>query len=150
MLDKNGKEIKAGDIVKVSGAYFKKDNGLYFVEQDGTNEAYMSHDEITIYKINRNGKISTGKYNLNFFPLNHYCSDRRKNAEAYEHDKKHCTIEIVDGVDRTEVLERFENEVCQSEESAEWYEIRGYGEDFYINLRKKADYFRRAIANMTA
>lgn len=27
MLDRNGREIKAGDIVKVSGAYFKKDNG---------------------------------------------------------------------------------------------------------------------------
>ena len=31
MLDKNGVEIKTGDIVEISGAYFKNDNGLYFV-----------------------------------------------------------------------------------------------------------------------
>lgn len=32
MFDKNGHEIKTGDIVEITGAYFKNDNGLYFVE----------------------------------------------------------------------------------------------------------------------
>ena len=29
MLDKNGIEIKTGDVVEITGAYFKNDNGLY-------------------------------------------------------------------------------------------------------------------------
>ena len=33
MLDKNGIEIKTGDVVEITGAYFKNDNGLYFVER---------------------------------------------------------------------------------------------------------------------
>ena len=32
MFDKNGHEIKTGDIVEITGAYFKNDNGLYFVD----------------------------------------------------------------------------------------------------------------------
>ena len=30
MTDKNGKEIKTGDIVKIEGGYFKRDNGTFF------------------------------------------------------------------------------------------------------------------------
>lgn len=32
MLDKNGVEICTGQVVKVTGAFFKNDNGLYFVD----------------------------------------------------------------------------------------------------------------------
>ena len=32
MLDKNGIEIKTGDVVEITGAYFKNDNGFYYVE----------------------------------------------------------------------------------------------------------------------
>ena len=31
MFDKNGVEIRTGHIVKVTGAFFKNDNGLYYV-----------------------------------------------------------------------------------------------------------------------
>ena len=30
MRDRNGIEIKSGDVVRISNAYFKNDNGLYF------------------------------------------------------------------------------------------------------------------------
>lgn len=33
MFDKNGVEIRTGQVVKVTGAFFKNDNGLYFVEK---------------------------------------------------------------------------------------------------------------------
>lgn len=32
MLDKNGMEIKTGMVVEIKDAFFKNDNGLYFVE----------------------------------------------------------------------------------------------------------------------
>ena len=31
MLDKNGVEICTGQVVKVTGAFFKNDNGLYVI-----------------------------------------------------------------------------------------------------------------------
>lgn len=32
MTDKNNRTMKTGDVVEITGAYFKNDNGLYFVE----------------------------------------------------------------------------------------------------------------------
>ena len=32
MLDKNGVELQAGMVVEITGAYFKNDNGFWFVE----------------------------------------------------------------------------------------------------------------------
>ena len=32
MLDKNGREIKMGDIVRVENGYFKSSNGLFFLK----------------------------------------------------------------------------------------------------------------------
>ena len=31
MVDKNGRQIQTGDVVLVSGGYFKSDNGLFAV-----------------------------------------------------------------------------------------------------------------------
>ena len=33
MLDKNGIEMKTGMIVQISGAYFKNDNGTYYIDR---------------------------------------------------------------------------------------------------------------------
>ena len=32
MFDKSGVEIRTGQVVKVTGAFFKNDNGRYFVD----------------------------------------------------------------------------------------------------------------------
>ena len=85
MLDKNGIRINAGDIVQISGAYFKNDNGFYYVEQDGTNPGYLMDDtQVTLKKICRNGKISTTKYSTCFFPIGVFVSDPKKRAAANE------------------------------------------------------------------
>ena len=44
MLDKNGVEIKTGDIVEISGAYFKNDNGLYFVTHSPGDPTWSGRD----------------------------------------------------------------------------------------------------------
>ena len=44
MLDKNGIEIKTGDIVEVAGAFFKNDNGLYFVEHSPGDPSWSGQD----------------------------------------------------------------------------------------------------------
>ena len=44
MTDKNNVEIKAGDIVEITGAYFKHDNALYFVEHIPGDPGWIGGD----------------------------------------------------------------------------------------------------------
>lgn len=148
MTDKNGIIIKAGDIVKIEGAYFKNDNGYWYVEQDGTNPAYLGKD-LTLVKIGKRGKISSSKYNLCFWPILCFVSDSRKRAEAYEHNAQHATIEIVHDVDNSEVVQKFLDTAKEHEENAEYYRMRGYHEDCYKTHEQAAAYFREAVKNMT-
>ena len=127
MLDKNGIRINAGDIVQISGAYFKNDNGFYYVEQDGTNPGYLMDDtQVTLKKICRNGKISTAKNSICFFPIGVFVSDPKKRAAANEWNKKHATIEIVKGIDNSQVIEFFRKEAKKHREQEDYYNMRGY------------------------
>ena len=68
MKDKNGIKLQAGDIVEIKNAYFKNDNGFWYVEQDGSNKAYLSDDsQLTLKRIGKTGKISTAKYSTSFY-----------------------------------------------------------------------------------
>ena len=44
MLDKNGVEIRTGCIVEITGAYFKNDNGLYFVQRSPGDPSWCGKD----------------------------------------------------------------------------------------------------------
>lgn len=139
MLDKNGIRIQAGDIVRISGAYFKTDNAYYFVEQDGTNPGYVADDtEVTLKKICRNGKISTAKYSLAFFPLKSFTSDRTKNAAAEEWNKEHATIEIVHTVNNEQVIEWFEQQAKERREQEHYYSMRGYDWERWVKQYAEA------------
>lgn len=110
MIDKNGKEIKTGMIVRVSGAYFKNDNGTYFVQHSGGDPNWTGSDHC-LKKICRNGRISTAKYNLCFWPISIYLSGRRNKRElANEHNKKYAEIEIINSIPHKEVAEFFQKE----------------------------------------
>lgn len=68
MKDKNGIEIKTGMIVEISGAYFKSDNGLYYVEKSPGDPGWHGEDHC-LKKISKSGKISRAKYSLCFWPI---------------------------------------------------------------------------------
>lgn len=149
MNDKNGIRINAGDIVRIEGAFFKNDNGLYFVEQDGTNPGYLADDrEVTLKKICRNGKISTGKYNICFFPIKAFVNDKMKCAEAIRWNKAHATIEIVYNIDNSAVIDFFEEEARKRREQAEWYKMRGYAAGTWESYEKTAGYYEAAAVRM--
>lgn len=148
MLDKNGKEIKAGDIVEIKGAYFKIDNGFYYVEQDGTNPTYASHNELTLKKISKFGKLSTAKNNLLFYPVKVFVNDYMKRALANNWNKEHCTIEVVKSVANYAVIAKFESEAKLAEDAAQWNRSRGYGDGYVNTYLQKADYFRKAVERM--
>ena len=106
MLDKNGIEIRTGDIVEVSGAYFKNDNGLYFVDNSPGDPTWSGSD-YSLHKIGKTGKISTAKYSVAFWPLSCVCSDRAKNAAAREWNSEHAQIEVKLLANMAEVRQHF-------------------------------------------
>lgn len=57
MLDKNGVEIKTGDVVEIRGAYFKNDNGFWWAENSAGDPNWTGKD-YSLRKISKTGKIS--------------------------------------------------------------------------------------------
>ena len=119
MLDRNGKEIRTGMIVRVSGAYFKNDNGTYYVDHSPGDPGWCGSD-YSLYKIKRNGEPSTAKYRCSFWPLVSFTTNREKNAAAHEHNKLNATIEIIDTIPTDGVKKIFEERVRAEEEHYKW------------------------------
>ena len=127
MVDKNGIEIRTGMIVKVSGAYFKTDNALYYVACSPGDPNWLGRD-YSLKKICKNGKISTAKYSVCFWPISVFVSDPWKRAAAKEWNAEHAQIEVVSGIDRSAVAENFKEKAVQMGERIE-YGIYNYGEE---------------------
>lgn len=147
MKDLNGNTIQAGDIVEIRNAYFKNDNGFWFVEQDGTNEAYLGKD-LTLKKICKNGKISKSKKSICFYPLKSFVNDAVKRYEADEWNKENATIQISKKIKNDEVLRFFEEKKQEHAEALEYYEIRGYGEAWTEPHKMNVDYCERTIKRL--
>ena len=93
MKDKNIIELKTGDVVEITGAYFKNDNGWYFVEHSPGDPNWSGKD-YCLCKIKRTGELSTAKKNLCFWPIAVFVSSRAKSAEANAWNREHAKIEI--------------------------------------------------------
>lgn len=112
MKDRNGREIRTGDVVRISNAYFKNDNGLYYVDRSPGDPSWLGND-YSLRKIRRDGTFSVAKYSVAFWPLTAFCSNREKNLMAREWNKEHAEIEIIDTVDRTTIRNHFLEEAEQ-------------------------------------
>lgn len=93
MMDKNGIEMKTGDIVEITGAFFKNYNGLYFIE-NSPGDPFWSGKDHCLKRITKAGKISKSKNNTCFWPIGIFVSDRAKRAQAIRWNKEHATIEV--------------------------------------------------------
>lgn len=127
MLDKNGMEIKTGMVVEIKDAFFKNDNGLYFVEHSAGDPDWCGSDH-SLRKISKRGKISQAKHNLCFWPIGIFISDRFKAAEARTWNKEHATIEIRTEIDRSEVAAYF-NQMAEDLTDRIQREEWDYGEE---------------------
>lgn len=98
MMDKNGIELKVGQIVKIEGGFFKADNGLFRIANAPENENWGGLD-YCLKKVNaKDYSDSTSKYSTAFFPLMVTVNSREKRIEAREHNKANVTIEVVGSV----------------------------------------------------
>ena len=120
MIDKNGTDIKTGDIVQITGAYFKKDNATYFVARSPGDTGWSGKD-YSLHKISKRGKIAPS-HNVAFWPLFVTVNDCFKRAEAKDWNREHAQIEILHTIDRAEVIEHFESESDDMAEVAKHYE----------------------------
>jgi hypothetical protein len=148
MMDKNGREIKTGDVVRITGAFFKNDNGLYFVTDMAGDPSYCGTD-ISLTRICKNGHISTAKYRVSFWPLVSFCSDKMKNAVAWDWNREHAEIEVVDGIDRSEIRDHFVKEVERSDEFLKRYApLWGKHSSEYVKYVIIRDHYRDVVASI--
>jgi hypothetical protein len=97
MMDKNGIELKVGQIVKIEGGFFKADNGLFRISHAPENENWSGTD-YCLKKVNKDFSDSKSKYSTAFFPLMVTVSKRETRLQAREHNKTNATIEVVGSV----------------------------------------------------
>ena len=94
MLDKNGIEIKVGDVVEIRGGFFNASNGRFVVRYaPGTPGWGGSYCSLT--RLNKNGTLSKAKGRTRSWPVTDYVSDRGLRETAREHNAKFATIEVV-------------------------------------------------------
>ena len=127
MLDKNGIEIKTGDVVEIKGAYFKNDNGFWYVEHSAGDPDWCGKDH-SLRKISKKGKIGTAGRNICFWPIMISTNSWVKRAEASAWNAEHATIEVVADVDRTEIAAHFREEAEKMEGRIE-YARYNFGEE---------------------
>lgn len=135
MLDKNGVEIKTGQIVEITGAYFKNDNGLYFVTRSPGDPGWCGSD-YSLTKISKTGKISKAKYNLCFWPISVFVSDHFKAAEARTWNKEHAQIEIKSVKSMTEVVAYFQTKADELDDAIRYLSMN-FGADHPEVVRNK-------------
>lgn len=150
MLDKNGFEMRTGDVVRISGAYFKNDNGLYFIDHSPGDPSWSGRD-YGLKKILRNGNMSKSKYSTGFWPIAVFTNDYTKNAQAKKHNAENACIEIVRGLPVAGREAHFNEEI----ETAEYWRERaeynfGADNDEAKRYRTIADYYRAVIERLHA
>ena len=139
MKDKNGIEIKTGNIVEITGSFFKTDNGLYYVEHSAGDPDWCGNDHC-LKKIGKNGKLSKAKKNICFWPISVFVSDRAKSAEARKWNRENATIEVKTIANMTEVVELFKSKAAEITKEADrlaWH----FGEESET-IQKKRTYAR--------
>ena len=149
MLDKNGVEIRTGDVVRVSGSYFEVDNGLYYVENSPGDPSWCGKDH-SLHRLCKNGRVSERKGSVAFWPLVAFTNDRRKNAAAREWNAEHAEIEVLKFDKKDGIRSHFEEKAMNVGEKIRGYVFRGGDEnvDWIVNLKKQKAHFEAVAARL--
>lgn len=127
MVDKNGVEMRTGDVVEITGAYFKNDNGLYFIDNSPGDPSWSGSD-YSLKKISKTGKISRAKHNICFWPISIYINDSVKASEAREWNRNNAQIEVKTIANTEEISAEFRFRAGEMNRYIQ-HEIYDWGED---------------------
>ena len=146
MTDKNNRTMKTGDVVEITGAYFKNDNGLYFVEHTPGDPNWSGRDHC-LRRIKRNGELSTAKDNLCFWPISAYVNSRDKRAAANQWNQEHAEIEIKTFPHTEHIAAYFADEAGSLDATIKRY-TWDFGEDCQtVKDAKETQAFYRSVAD---
>ncbi len=135
MTDKNGIEIKTGNIVEITGAYFKNDNGIYFVEHSAGDPGWSGSGH-SLRKISKRGKISKAKHNICFWPIGIFTNSFETRITAKAWNEEHATIEVKTDIDWAEITVYFQEKAESMDEQIDYY-TWNFGETSEITLESK-------------
>ena len=110
MKDKNGVEIRVGDAVQITGAYFKTDNGLYFVVHSSEVPGYRGSD-LCLHRLCKNGSLAISKNITSFWPIHSYTNNYAKNVEVKQWNAANAKIEVV-GIKNVHGIIEYFNKEC--------------------------------------
>ena len=146
MNDKNNRPMKTGDVVEITGAYFKNDNGLYFVEHTPGDPNWSGRDHC-LRRIKRNGELSTAKDNICFWPISVYVNSRDKRAAANQWNQAHAEIEIKTFPNTAHIAKFFAAEANSLDATIKRY-TWDFGEDCQtVKDAKETQAFYRSVAD---
>lgn len=146
MQDKNGVEIKTGDIVEVSHAYFDSDKGLYFVEHSPGDPTWSGSDHALI-RVSKRGKVSTAKGRICFWPISVFVNDRSLRYKANDWNKQHAEIEVLAPLpNMAGVADYFREEAAHYDAEADRLtRIFGGDNDTVRTQRGRAEWYRQVV-----
>lgn len=146
MTDKNNRTMKTGDVVEITGAYFKNDNGLYFVEHTPGDPNWSGRDHC-LRRIKRNGELSTAKDNICFWPIHAFVNSRDKRAAANQWNQEHAEIEIKTFPHTEHIAAYFASEADSLDVTIKRY-TWDFGEDCQtVKDTKETQAFYRSVAD---
>lgn len=146
MTDKNNRTMKTGDVVEITGAYFKNDNGLYFVEHTPGDPNWSGRAHC-LRRIKRNGELSTAKDNICFWPISAFVNSRDKRAAANEWNREHAEIEIKAFPHTEHIAAYFASEADSLDVTIKRY-TWDFGEDCQtVKDTKETQAFYRSVAD---
>ena len=146
MTDKNNRTMKTGDVVEITGAYFKNDNGLYFVEHTPGDPNWSGRDHC-LRRIKRNGELSTAKDNLCFWPISAFVNSRDKRAAANQWNQAHAEIDIKTFPHPEHIAAYFASEADSLDVTIKSY-TWDFGEDCQtVKDTKETQAFYRSVAD---
>lgn len=118
MIDKNGVSMVTGDIVRIENAYFKSDCGYWFITYSPGDPAWSSHSFHGLQKIGKYGKICKSNKS-GVWPLMAFTNNKQKNEESNNFNESHATIEVIKGVDTSDIIAYFMEESEKNKRLAE-------------------------------
>ncbi len=127
MKDSKGVEIHDGDVVRISGAYFKCDNGTYLVASTPADPMWNGK-ELSLRRIRRDGQFASSKSgpSINFWPLTSFVNSRDQRSASDAWNAKYARVEVIGPLkDTSHVRAYFQKILTDQMEELRVLKLRG-------------------------